>query len=53
MDTIIVGVIIACAVIYTVRRCVRIYKRQGSCECGQGCSCQSKDNCGKDTNISF
>ncbi len=51
MDTIIVGVIVAFAIIFTVLRFVKIYKGEGSCECGGGCSCNAKDECDQDLKI--
>jgi hypothetical protein len=48
MDTIIVGIIIAAAVIFTFRRFVRIYKGDSSCDCDTGCSRSSKNECDKD-----
>jgi hypothetical protein len=39
MDTIIVGIIVALAVGFMVKRFVDIWKGKKSCGCGNGCSC--------------
>jgi hypothetical protein len=48
MDIIIVGIIVTGAVIFSVRSFVKIYKGEGDCSCGKGCSCSSKDLCSSD-----
>ncbi len=48
MDIIIVGIIVAGAVIFSVRSFVKIYKGEGDCSCGTGCSCSSKNLCSSD-----
>ena len=44
MDLIIVGIIVAAALVFTVRSFVKIYKGDEKCGCG-GCSCDAKDAC--------
>ncbi len=39
MDTIIVGIIVALAVGFMVKRFVDIWKGKKSCDCSSGCSC--------------
>jgi hypothetical protein len=48
MDIVIVGIIVAGAVIFSVRSFVKIYKGEGDCSCGTGCSCSSKNLCNSD-----
>ena len=48
MDTIVVAVIVAAAVGFTINRFVKIYKGEGGCSCDSGCACSSKDSCTKD-----
>ncbi|WP_300461881.1 FeoB-associated Cys-rich membrane protein [Desulfobacula sp.] len=45
MDEIIVGIIVAGAIIFTVKNAVNTYQGKRSCDCGSGCSCASKDSC--------
>jgi FeoB-associated Cys-rich membrane protein len=45
MDAIIVGIIIAGALVFTIRGFVKMVKGEGSCSCGEGCSCSSKESC--------
>jgi len=39
MGNIIVGLIVAVALFYTVRRLIKIFKGESSCGCGGSCSC--------------
>ncbi len=49
MDLIIVGIIVAGAILFSVRSFVKIYKGEGGCDgCGTGSSCTSNDLCGSD-----
>ncbi|MBU8910403.1 MAG: FeoB-associated Cys-rich membrane protein [Desulfobacterales bacterium] len=49
MDLIIVGMIVAGAVIFTVRGFIKSYKGEGDCSCKDGCSsCSSKGSCSPD-----
>jgi len=48
MDSIIVGIIVIAAVVFSVRSFVKTYKGEGDCSCGGGCSCSSKDSCSPD-----
>lgn len=50
MDLFIVGIIVAGAVIFSVRSFVKIYKGEGVCFCETGCSCSSKEMCNQNTN---
>jgi hypothetical protein len=46
MDIVIVGVIVAVAMVFSLRSFVKIYKGEGDCSCGTGCSsCSSNDLC--------
>lgn len=45
MDSIIVGIIVIGAVIFSVKSFIKIYKGEGDCSCGEGCSCSSKNSC--------
>ncbi|MFH2060027.1 MAG: FeoB-associated Cys-rich membrane protein [Pseudomonadota bacterium] len=47
MDSLIVGIIIVGALIFTVRGFIKAYKGESSCNCG-GCSRASKENCNVD-----
>ncbi len=42
MDVIIVGMIVAGAVVFTIKSFIKIYKGETSCSCGE-CSCTAKD----------
>ena len=48
MDSIIVGVIVIGAVIFSVRSFIKTYKGEGDCSCSEGCSCFSKNSCNSD-----
>ncbi len=49
MDIVIVGIIVAGAILFSVRSFVKIYKGEGDCSCGTGCSsCSSNDLCNTD-----
>ncbi len=49
MDLIIVGIIVAVAVAFSVRSFIKIYKGEGDCSCSPGCSCSSSRlKCHKD-----
>ena len=49
MDSIIVGIIVIAAVAFSVRSFVKMYKGEGSCSCGEGCStCSSNGSCKPD-----
>ena len=39
MGNIIVGLIVAVALFYTVRRMIKTFKGESSCGCGGSCSC--------------
>lgn len=45
MDLILVGIIVTVAVIFSIRCFVKIYKGEGECSCGDGCSCSPKNSC--------
>ncbi|MCF6247247.1 MAG: FeoB-associated Cys-rich membrane protein [Desulfobacula sp.] len=47
MDLLIVSIIVAIAIGFTLKSFVKIYKGEDSCGCG-GCSCSSKDDCNQD-----
>jgi hypothetical protein len=51
MDNFIVGIIVAGAVMFTIKRFLKIYKSVGSKGCGE-CSCSSKENCKSDFPVS-
>jgi len=51
MDLIIVGIIVAGAVFFSVRSFIKIFKGKGDCSCGIGCSCFSKDSCNLDFSV--
>ena len=46
MDLIIVFIIVAAAVGFTIRGFLKMYRGEGNCGCGNGCSCSDKDACG-------
>ncbi|MCG8636364.1 MAG: FeoB-associated Cys-rich membrane protein [Desulfobacterales bacterium] len=50
MENIIVGVIVALALGFSIRAFVRIYKGEGECGCGSSCGCSpsEKECCGQD-----
>ncbi len=49
MDSVIVGIIVIGAVLFTVRSFIKTYKGEGDCSCGDGCSsCSSKGSCSTD-----
>jgi len=48
MDSLIVGIIVLAAVIFSVRSFIKTYKGEGGCSCGTGCSCSSKEDCNPD-----
>ena len=41
MENIIVGLIVAAALAFSVRGLVRIFKGKGGCGCAKGCNCSS------------
>ncbi|MBC2703424.1 FeoB-associated Cys-rich membrane protein [Desulfobacula sp.] len=45
MDEIIVGIIVAGAVAFTIKSFINTYQGKKSCDCGTGCSCASKKSC--------
>lgn len=47
MDVLIVSVIVAIAVGFTLRGFVKIFKGEDRCNCG-GCSCSSQGTCHRD-----
>ncbi len=51
MENILVIIIVAGAIGFTIRGFIRAYKGESTCNCG-GCSCSSKDNCNQDFPIS-
>lgn len=50
MDSVIVLIIVAAAVGFTVRSFVKIYKGEQGCSCGD-CSCTSKSSCDQGVQI--
>jgi hypothetical protein len=48
METIIVGIIVAGAIFFSVRSFIKMYKGEGDCSCGTGCSCSSSSGCDSD-----
>lgn len=46
MDNILVGIIVAAAVFFSVRSFIRTYKGQGGCNCAQGTCKTSQDKAG-------
>ncbi|NOX33191.1 MAG: FeoB-associated Cys-rich membrane protein [Deltaproteobacteria bacterium] len=49
MDKIIVGIIIAGAVIFTIKSFINTYKGKKSCNCSDGCACSSEKKCPSDS----
>ena len=47
MESILVGVIVGGAVIYSLRRFVKIYRGEKGCSCSNGCSCSSHPECAR------
>ncbi|MCP4721527.1 MAG: FeoB-associated Cys-rich membrane protein [Desulfobacteraceae bacterium] len=46
MDNILVGIIVAAAVFFSIRSFVRTYKGEGGCNCSRSCSSGKKNgNC--------
>lgn len=45
MESIIVGLIVIAAVVFSIRGFVRIYKGDGGCSCGEASSCKSRHLC--------
>lgn len=39
MENIIVGIIVAAALVFSIRSFIRIYKGKESCGCGSSCGC--------------
>ena len=48
MDLIIVTLIVAAAVGFTVKSFLKIYKGEGGCSCDAGGSCSAKASCSRD-----
>ncbi len=49
MDNVIVGIIVAGAIVLSIRSFVKICRGEGGCGCETGCSsCSSNDLCGSD-----
>jgi len=54
MENILVGLIVAAALFFSVRSFVRIYRGKGSCGCGEGCACSPSDKaCCKENNTTI
>lgn len=51
MDIIIVGIIVAATVFFTLKRLVRLYKGEGGCSCSEGCSSKASDSCCSENTI--
>ena len=51
MDSIIVGIIILFAAVFSVRSIIKLYKGEGCCSCKQGCSCSSREKCNFDFSV--
>lgn len=49
MENIIVGLIVAAALAFSVRSFIRIYRGKGGCSCGDGCGCSTSEKscCGQ------
>ncbi|MBA3009659.1 MAG: FeoB-associated Cys-rich membrane protein [Proteobacteria bacterium] len=48
MDTILVGIIVAWALIFSIRSVIKTYKGQGGCNCSGGCTTKGKEgHCGQ------
>lgn len=49
MENLIVGLIVAAALFFSVRSFIRIYNGKGSCGCGDSCGCDTsgKACCGR------
>jgi hypothetical protein len=47
MDALIVAIIVAAAVLFTLKSFIRVYKGEQRCSCG-GCSCASPQSCSQD-----
>ncbi len=45
MDTMIVGIIIIAALVFSIRGFIKICKGEGNCSCKGGCACSSKEFC--------
>jgi len=48
MDEIIVGIIVAGAIIFAIKNFIRTYQGKKSCNCSSGGSCASKRTCSSD-----
>lgn len=48
MELFIVIAIVSAALFFSVRKFVKIYKGEKSCDCGSGCSCASQGTCHQD-----
>ncbi|MBU0971415.1 MAG: FeoB-associated Cys-rich membrane protein [Proteobacteria bacterium] len=43
MDTILVGIIVAMALIFSIRSVIKTYRGQGGCNCSSGCATKGKE----------
>ncbi|MBT3387137.1 MAG: FeoB-associated Cys-rich membrane protein [Desulfobacula sp.] len=48
MDKIIVGIIVAGAIVFAIKNFIKTYQGKKSCNCGNGGSCESKRTCPSD-----
>lgn len=46
MDNILVGIIVAMALLFCIRSFIKTYRGQGGCNCSSGCGCGTKDKTG-------
>ncbi len=52
MDIVIVGVIVAVAMVFSIRSFVKIFKGESDCSCGTGCcSCHSNASCKSELSV--
>lgn len=51
MDIVIVSIIVAVAVFFTLKRLVRRYKGEGGCSCSEGCSSKAGGSCCSENTI--
>jgi hypothetical protein len=54
MDNILVGIIVAGALIFSIRSFIKTYRGQGKCNCGSSCANSSKGkngHCGQDRSL--
>ncbi len=46
MDNILVGIIVAMALLFCIRSFIKIYRGQGGCNCSSGSSCGTREKTG-------